>query len=128
MSARALISGRLWKDPERRISGAGKVFGSASVRVGNGDAAAWWKVLTFSDSVTEELLSLKDGDAISATGEFKAEIYDGREGSRIGFTLFCDGVLGAKRKKRERKEETNPGSIDTAQKQLDDDLNDGVPF
>jgi hypothetical protein len=76
MSARALINGRVWRDPEHRVSASGKPFGSASVRVGSGDAAVWWKVLAFGEAAIEELLSLRDGDALSATGEFKADIYD----------------------------------------------------
>jgi len=121
MSARALISGRLWKNPERRISGAGKPFGSASVRVGNGDAAVWWKVLAFAEDVLEELLSLHDGDAVAVTGEFKAETYDGRDGPRISYTLFCDRLISAKRRKREetedRRAEPSQGPIDSNDEQ-----------
>jgi len=48
------------------------------------------------------LLSLHDGDAVSASGEFKVEIYDNGTGPRPGFTMFADRVLSAKRAKKER--------------------------
>jgi hypothetical protein len=133
MSARALVSGRLWRDPERRASGAGKSFGSAFIRVGSGDDKKWWKLLVFIETVIEEMLSLKDGDALAATGEFKAEVFDGRNGPRISFTLFADRVISPKRKKRERdkdrRSEPRPAPINStdAQRPIDRDLNDEVP-
>jgi hypothetical protein len=45
MSATALISGRLWRRPERKTSKAGKPFVTATIREGNGDGVTWWKVL-----------------------------------------------------------------------------------
>jgi hypothetical protein len=101
MSARALVSGRLWCNPERRVSNSGKPFGAATVRVGSGGSAVWWKVLTFGETATEELLSLRDGDALSASGEFIGENCNGRDGPKVGFTLFADRVLSAKHKRRE---------------------------
>jgi hypothetical protein len=122
MTARALISGRIWRDPERKVSSAGKPFVSASVRVGNGDAAVWWKVLAFNEAAIEELLALRDGDAISASGEFRAEIFDGRDGPRVGFTLFADRVISAKRPKRERPQESKaePATATQAAQPFDD--------
>jgi single-stranded DNA-binding protein len=105
MTARALISGRIWRDPERKVSGAGKRFANATLRVGNGDDTTWWKLLAFNETAIEELLSLKDGDAVSATGEFKVELYDKGGSTRIGFTIFADRVLSAKRQKREKAQE-----------------------
>jgi hypothetical protein len=125
MSARALISGRIWRDPERRVSGAGKPFASASVRVGSGDVAAWWKLLCFSEAAIEEVTSLHDGDAVSASGEFKAEVYDKGDGPRVGFTLFADRIISARKAKREKaRAATRRAPIDGAQSQrpFDDEL------
>jgi hypothetical protein len=133
MSARALISGRLWREPERKVSSAGRTYATATIRVGNGDDAQWWKVLTFSEMAAEELLALHGGDAVSASGEFKVEIYDKGSGPRPGFTLFADRVLSAKRAKNEREKERRsstrgaPVRDVSARRPVDRDLNDPLP-
>jgi hypothetical protein len=125
MSARALISGRIWRDPEHRVSSAGKSFGSASLRVGNGNAVIWWKVLTFSESGIEELLSLRDGDALSASGEFKAEAYDRGAGPKVGFTLFADRIISARRAKKQHQR--GPINATEAQRPIESGFNDDLP-
>ena len=50
MSATALISGKLFREPEAKVSRAGKYYASATVRVGDGEGATWWKVLSFSEN------------------------------------------------------------------------------
>jgi hypothetical protein len=127
MSATVLVSGELFRDPERKLSGAGKVYASATIKDVSGDDVIWWKLLTFSELAVDELLSLRDGDGIAASGSFRTEVYDRGAGPKVGFTLFADRLISAKRQKRERdkerREATKPGST---QRPLDD-LNNSLP-
>lgn len=101
MSATALISGKLQRDPERKMSKAGKPFSTATLREGDGDAVTWWTVLAFAEDAIEELSRLKAGDGMAATGPFKAETYEKNGEKRVSFTLFADRVISAKKQKRE---------------------------
>ncbi len=133
MSATALISGKLWREPEAKVSRAGKRYGSATVRVGDGDDATWWKILAFSESAAEELLQLHDGDGVAASGSFQVEPFERGGELRVSFTLFADRLISAKRQKRERDKEQRAehrqGAIDSAEAQrpIDGGLNDELP-
>jgi single-stranded DNA-binding protein len=76
MSAHVLVTGALFRQPEQRTSKAGKPFVTAKIRAKDGDSTQWWKVLAFSESAGAELLRLGDGDAVSAQGQLKAELYE----------------------------------------------------
>ena len=102
MSATVLISGKLWRDPERKLTKAGKPYVTATIRDGQGDDATWWRLLAFSEASCAELLCLHDGDGVAASGAFKAELYDGRDGVRISLTVLADRVISARRQKREK--------------------------
>lgn len=73
MSAYVLLSGQLFRAPEQRVSKAGKPFVTATIRVKEGEAAQWWKVLAFSESASAELMRLADNDALSVQGQLKVE-------------------------------------------------------
>jgi single-stranded DNA-binding protein len=110
MSSSVLVSGRIWRDPERKTTKAGKAYATATIRDSFGDDTTWWKLLTFSETAAEELLSLHDGDSIAASGSFKAEIYNSRDGARISLTVFADRIISAKRaKKRPPSRGPSPG-------------------
>ena len=132
MGVHALITGMLFRAPEQRISRAGKPFWSATLRVKDGDATQWWKLLVFSESAGAELMRLGDGDALSAQGVFKAEPYDKDGETRIGFTLFAEHVLALKQPPRERKPKADhPARPDRARDdrpRADADLDDTMPF
>ncbi len=102
MTASALVSGKLVRDPEQKTSKGGKTFVTATLREGDGEAVTWWNILSFSDTANEEMLSLRAGDGIAASGSFKAELYAKNGTQRISFTLFADRIISAKREKRER--------------------------
>jgi single-stranded DNA-binding protein len=121
MSATVLISGRLCRDPENKMSGAGKAYVTVTVRVSNGDDVTWWKILAFGETAAEELLTLRNGDAVSVSGDFKAEVYDGRSGPKVGFTIFADRAISAKRQKRERRAEPKPAPAEAQASQPFDD-------
>jgi hypothetical protein len=79
MSAFALVTGKLWKDPGERTSAKdGNAFATATFREGAGDATTWWSVVAFTNNVAE-LLRLKDGDVVSVSGPFTVETY-GKDG------------------------------------------------
>ncbi len=104
MSVTALVSGKLGRDPERRTSKTGRSFATALIKEGEGDAVTWWKIVIFSDGGIEELLTLKAGDGVAASGTFKAEIYEKDAKQRISFSLVADRIITAKRQKREKEQ------------------------
>src|SRR6516165_3764917 len=126
MSATVLVSGKLFRDPQSKTSGSGKVYCTATIKAGHGDDAQWWRLVTFSDSAIEELLALRDGDGIAASGSLKAELFEGRESMRVSLSLLAERVISAKRQKRERDKERQAeqrqGPIDSvgAQRPFDD--------
>ena len=101
MSATVLISGKIQRDPERKVSKGGKPFVTATLREGDGEAVSWWNVLAFADNAIEELSRLKAGDALAASGSFKAELYEKNGAQRISYTVFADRIISARRQKRE---------------------------
>ena len=105
MTATAMVSGKLAKPPERKVSKAGKPYAVASVRVGGGDAVMWWKVMAFEDDEVERLMELGEGETVAASGSFNAETYTSkRDGqTKIAFTLLADALLGPRKRKRESK-------------------------
>jgi len=99
MTATALVSGKLAKAQERKVSKNGKPYGVANVRVGAGDATTWWRVMVFDADEVDRLMELSAGETVSASGSFNAETYvSKKDGStKIGFTLLADAVLTALR-------------------------------
>jgi single-stranded DNA-binding protein len=95
MTLHALASGSLWEAPERRQSKNGNSFVLASLKVKVGaEETRTVKVLAFSESVQDELMQLRHGDALSVTGSFKAEIYTPENrGPRLNLTIFAESVL-----------------------------------
>lgn len=139
MTAHVLISGALFRAPEQRTSKAGKPFWTATVRVKDGDATAWWKLLVFSETAGTELMRLGDGDALSARGVLAVEPYEKNGETRIAFTCKADAVLPLKPPPRERKPKPDkpattreswaaPDRLREDRPRVDDDLNDAVPF
>ncbi|MBG0795906.1 single-stranded DNA-binding protein [Methylocystis sp. H62] len=106
MTARALITGTLFRAPERKVSRNDRPFVQATVKTKDGDASTFWRVFAFSESVQEELLRLHDGDALSVSGSMRAEIWapDGKE-SRVSLTLTADAILPLRREKQPREKQ-----------------------
>jgi hypothetical protein len=98
MSARAIVSGVLFKAPVSKTSKAGKPYVLATIREGSGERVRWWKCFAFSETPIEELLRLGDGDPIAVAGEIDADIY-APEGSdpRVNWRVTADAVLSARR-------------------------------
>jgi hypothetical protein len=90
----ALVSGILFKPPEQRTSKAGRPFAVATLRVKDGEALQWWRVAAFSEPAQAELMRLGDGDACSAQGAFKAELYQPEGGEpKVSLSIVADQVL-----------------------------------
>jgi hypothetical protein len=98
-----IVTGALFKAPEQRTSKAGKPFAIATLRVKDGEASQWWKIVAFSESIQAELLRLSEGDALAVQGPFKAELYskDGGE-PKISLSVVADRVLALRQPPKER--------------------------
>jgi hypothetical protein len=105
MSARALIAGRLYKNPERKVSRAGRPYVAAVVMEGAGDSATWWRIASFNDVISDELVRLSDGDAISVSGTFSAQPYTKGGETRVGFSLVVDKIISARKARRRERED-----------------------
>jgi single-stranded DNA-binding protein len=140
MSAHVLVSGAIFRQPEQRTSRAGKPFVTATIKAKDGAAAQFWRVTAFSESAQEEMLRLSDGDAVSAQGSMKAELYrpDGGE-PRLSLSMVADQVLALRlpQHKRERKapDESNEArsysASETTEKRASDggdEFGDDIPF
>jgi len=104
MSAHVLISGTWFRSPEERTGKtSGKHFVAATIKVRDGEAAQYWRVLAFSDTAQNELLRLDDGDALSVQGSLRAEPYSKDGEARVGLTVIADVVLALRRANKPRE-------------------------
>jgi hypothetical protein len=112
MSARAIVSGVLFKAPASKISKAGKSYVVATVREGSGEATRWWKVFVFSESAIADILQLNDGELIAIAGEFDCELYTPPGGeSRLSWKIMADAVLSARAKPKLKAQKTAAGAF-----------------
>ncbi|RTL90803.1 MAG: single-stranded DNA-binding protein [Hyphomicrobiales bacterium] len=109
MSAFVLVSGVLFKAPERRTSKAGKPFVTATIKCREGDAATFWRLTVFSESCQEELLLLTEGDARAAQGSMKAELFQPEGGAaRVSLSMIADQVLPARAIRKRKDDDRQP--------------------
>ena len=128
MTARALVSGVIFKAPVEKISKAGNAYVTATIRDGKGDAARWWKALVFGDVAMAEVLRLGDGDPLAVAGEFDCQPYKTDAGEdRLSWSIMVDAVLSARAKpKKAKPSQDNPQPFDT--KRWEGGPRDGIPF
>lgn len=74
MSLFALASGAIFRSVEIRRSKNGRAFATATLKVRDGDAVSWVRVLAFSDHAIEALQRLNDGDGVAVQGVLKSEV------------------------------------------------------
>lgn len=98
MNAAALISGRLSGEPTTRPTRTGGEVTFCKVKVASGNRIEFWSVASFSEAAREELAGLNDGDALSAVGELRVEMYEWKGETRIAVKLTADRVLALNRK------------------------------
>jgi single-stranded DNA-binding protein len=114
MTASALLSGQLFRDPERRVSKAGKPFVAAKLREGAGDSAVWWSVVAFADDVREELSRLRDGDAIAVSGPFTVATYERNGEIRLNHSIVAERLISARRAKKRQPDDERDRTYERA--------------
>ncbi|WP_413989366.1 single-stranded DNA-binding protein [Labrys okinawensis] len=123
----AMVSGKLFRMPERKTSQAGKSYVTAKVREGQGDGTAWWSLIAFGDAA-DDLATLTDGEAVSVSGALKVETYEKGTETRIALSILVDCVLAARRQKRKQTQNSSPTSNAGPGASRVDDPNDDIPF
>jgi hypothetical protein len=105
MSARAIVSGVLFKAPTEKVSKAGNPFATFPIRENVNGATRWWQGISFSESAIEVLKELSVDEPIAVCGEISAEIYApaGAE-SRINWRVTVDAILSARKPPKAKPE------------------------
>jgi hypothetical protein len=105
MSARAIVSGVLFKAPIEKASKAGNPFATFPIRENANGGTRWWQCITFIENEIEVLKAMTPGEPIAACGEISAEIYEpaGAE-SRINWRITVDAVLSARKPPKAKPE------------------------
>ena len=140
MTAHALISGVLFRAPEQKTSKAGKLYVSATVKFKDGEALQFWRLTAVLETAQVELMRLSEGDALSAQGAMKAELYRPEGGEqRISLSMIADHVTalrqptrisGADREKRPRASKPYAGRKPDTRRAapLAHEFDDPLPF
>lgn len=115
MTAHALVTGTIFRDPEQKSSAKGNPFVAATLKVKDGDATQWWKILAFSETAKSELVRLGADEAVAVQGSFKCDVYtpEGKE-PRVNLTIFADNVVALRAAAKARKAKV-PSSHDATQ-------------
>ncbi len=135
MIAHVLVSGVLFRDPEARVSRAGKSYATATIRAKDGDATTWWRVTAFSERACAELMRLSDGDALSAQGALRVETYEKDGSTRVSFGLIANCIVAlrqpAKPHKMKQAEAPSPDARSRAERLAGDGVDvfgDEIPI
>jgi hypothetical protein len=112
MTAFALVSGALFRAPERKTSKGGKPYVVATVKARAEDnRGEFWRVTAFNETAIEELMRLSEGDNLTAQGPMKAELYqaEGRE-PLVSRSIIADSIqpLRAQRKRQQHDGDDKP--------------------
>lgn len=93
MSASVLVSGRLYRAPDRRECRNGQAMATATIKVIENNAAQWWSVTAFG-AIAEELLRLDAGDVASFAGRLEAALYQSNTGeTKINLKVIADRMI-----------------------------------
>lgn len=136
MSVAILISGSLFRAPERKTSATGKAYVRATLKVAGADnaPAEFWSALIFSQSAQDDIARLSAGDRVSLQGSLKLSTYTAGNGeTRIDRTVFVDQLLALKPAPRAKKPKAAAESAKTnilppAEPTRGGDLDDEIPF
>jgi hypothetical protein len=107
MSARAIVSGVLFKAPIVKVSKTGNPFATFPIRENVNGVTRWWQGISFSETAIEVVKGMAVGEPISVCGEISAEIYApaGSE-SRVNWRISVDAVLSARKPPKATPERT----------------------
>jgi len=93
------LYGRLGRDPEQRITAAGKAMVTASMVVDLGrdaEAPEWFSLVAFG-TAGEALARHVKSDMVAVSGKLTKSAWTGRDGvERSGFSVLIDTVASAK--------------------------------
>ena len=125
MSARLLVTGQLYGDPQARTSQAGKPFTTAKVRADGKDGAVLWiSVVAFGD-LAERLLTMKANNALALSGKLEVSAYTAKDGTpAAGLSVVADELAALKAKPRPKAEPAAPHAQQPVIAGFDDDLPD----
>jgi single-stranded DNA-binding protein len=110
MTVFALVSGSLFRAPEKKTSKSGKDYVTATIRAKDGDASQFWRVTAFSESAQAELMRLVDGDAVSVQGPLKVETYEKDGATKLSLSVVADRVLALRQPPKARKAPKDRGA------------------
>jgi single-stranded DNA-binding protein len=91
MSAHALITGTLHRDPVARTAKSGKAFVTALLRSESQGETLWVNAVAFDEVAQARLLRLKAGEALAIQGAMKAGVYEGEH--RASLDVAASRVL-----------------------------------
>jgi single-stranded DNA-binding protein len=134
MSVAILISGSLFKEPQRKTSQSGRSYVTTTLKAAGADntSSDFWSVLAFGDTAGAELMRLAVGERVTIQGGLKLEIFEKDGQARISRTIFADHVMALRPPPREKKSKaTKPAPTSqetTTTTATDSDLNDPIPF
>ena len=129
MSIDALVSGRIYKQPQSRVASNGRRFVTTVVRAAaRNDDALFVSVIAFSASACDALLTLEDGDSVALAGELTPKVFHPRDGSepRASVDLVAHRVLSEYHIQRKRKAMAETKSTDRAEAPGGSDSTEGA--
>ena len=125
MSARALITGTLYGDPQARTSQAGKSFTTAKVKADGKDGSTLWiSVVAFGD-LADRLLTMRANNAVALSGKLEVSAYTAKDGTpAAGLSVVADELAALKAKPRPKADPPPAPSPAPVVAGFDDDLPD----
>ena len=98
--AQITLVGRLGRDPEVRMTAAGKSITSTSMAVNNRDKTSTWYTINAWDAMGKWLGDATKGDMIFVQGDLEVRHYDkkdGTKGTEMTVTARAIRTMGGKR-------------------------------
>ena len=91
----ALVSGRVFGDPEQRLGKGNTPFVVAKVRApANDGETVLVNVIAFDDAPSAALLALRDGDAVALAGSLTPKVWTDKQGNtRPALDMVAQRVL-----------------------------------
>ena len=90
-----LLCGHIFGDPERRSGKSNTHFVVAKIKAIAGDGEMCLvNVIAFDTSVGQELMALRDGDAVTMTGSLTPKVWTDKQGNaRAALDLVANKIL-----------------------------------
>ncbi len=85
------IKGIMFKSPELKTSKSGNAYAVATLKVKDGEANKFWRVMAFKDAAPA-LMGFNDGDLVRAEGAIKVETYEKDGQTRVSLTVMASTV------------------------------------